>query len=268
MAREDTPMQTAPSKQGFSAVIRRALKKLQGEGIRGSLGIAAKNLVYHYRVWRDSGFDKSHGVRTSGYVYLEDLDIPSANKDQGVRYQPSSTMHFRAMLAHLPPNLERFTFIDFGCGRGRALLLALDYPFKAVIGVEFSPALQAEAQRNIELYQTDSRQCLRVEARLGDATSLSIPPGPLVVYFFDPFRNEVMRRVLANITDSYCKSPRKIFLLYYAPVHADMVLQTGIFHPLPTRPLPHDPALPRQYGFKMFGTRPTARDKMSQMVRS
>ena len=45
--------------------------------------------------------------------------------------------------------LRDFTFIDLGCGKGRVLLMASDYPFKKIIGVEFMPELHRAAQKNI-----------------------------------------------------------------------------------------------------------------------
>ena len=48
--------------------------------------------------------------------------------------------------------LGDFTFIDLGSGKGRVLLMASDYPFKKIIGVEFMPELHRAAQENITGY--------------------------------------------------------------------------------------------------------------------
>jgi len=48
----------------------------------------------------------------------------------------------------MPIDLSKFTFIDLGAGKGRALLMASDYLFQKIIGVEFMPELH-HARRKI-----------------------------------------------------------------------------------------------------------------------
>ncbi len=48
--------------------------------------------------------------------------------------------------------LQDFTFIDLGSGKGRVLLMASEYPFQKIIGVEFMPELHRAAQKNIAGY--------------------------------------------------------------------------------------------------------------------
>jgi SAM-dependent methyltransferase len=48
----------------------------------------------------------------------------------------------------LLPRISDRTFIDLGCGEGRALVIASEFPFRAIVGVELSPALCATATAN------------------------------------------------------------------------------------------------------------------------
>lgn len=41
-------------------------------------------------------------------------------------------------------------FLDYGSGKGRALIMAAQYPFRRILGVEFSPQLSLIASQNIE----------------------------------------------------------------------------------------------------------------------
>src|SRR5579864_7137056 len=59
--------------------------------------------------------------------------------------------------------LRDFTFIDLGSGKGRVLLMASDYPFKRIIGVEFMLELHRVAQKNIAGYSSDRQQCRQIE---------------------------------------------------------------------------------------------------------
>jgi SAM-dependent methyltransferase len=122
---------------------------------------------------------------------------------------------------------EDFVFIDFGSGKGRVLLLASEFPFKKIIGVEFSPKLHAIAQNNIRVYQSTTQQCKHVAAVCEDATSYALPIEPTVYYFFDPFRLPVMSVVIDNLRQSLQKHPRKIFLVYVNAELASTLDQAG-----------------------------------------
>jgi hypothetical protein len=52
-------------------------------------------------------------------------------------------------MAALPWRPEDFTVIDFGSGKGRALIVASECPFRRIIGVEFALELHRDAQQNI-----------------------------------------------------------------------------------------------------------------------
>jgi methylase of polypeptide subunit release factors len=52
-------------------------------------------------------------------------------------------------VASLDVEHKDFTFIDLGSGKGRALVLALSYPFRRVVGVEFALELHRVAEANL-----------------------------------------------------------------------------------------------------------------------
>ena len=101
---------------------------------------------------RADPFDEEHGTETSGIRHIASLDVlgsPSAR--YAVHYEPSSGQLVHAQLDKLTIDAARFTFTDFGSGKGRVLFIAAGLPFKAVIGVEFSRELHVIALRNIAL---------------------------------------------------------------------------------------------------------------------
>jgi predicted RNA methylase len=110
--------------------------------------------------------------------------------------------------------LQDFTFIDLGCGKGRVLLMASDYSFQRIIGVEFIPELHRAAQKNIAGYSSDRQRCRRIEAVCVDARDLQFPPGPLVVYLFNPFSEATFARVLEYLRESDEKMPRPVYIAY------------------------------------------------------
>lgn len=157
-------------------------------------------------------FDRRFGTDTSSFVELRDVHVDSGNKRYGERYQPSPVHSLRRLLKRLDIRHEDFAFVDFGSGKGRTLLVAGEFPFKQVRGVEFSEDLHRHAERNIQRYPR--RAAARVEAVHGDATTFTLPTDPLVAYFFNPFTRPVLESVLANIVASAAMVPRRIIVVY------------------------------------------------------
>src|SRR5689334_6318907 len=64
-------------------------------------------------------------------------------------YQPTEPELFHEMLSALQVNFADFTFIDLGSGKGRTLMMASDYPFRRIFGLELLPDLDRIAQENL-----------------------------------------------------------------------------------------------------------------------
>lgn len=179
-----------------------------------------------------SEFDRKFGVDTDGefggWTFLSDLNIPSPNWIEGHNYAGIEPERFFAIFEKLPTRFEDFVFIDFGSGKGRALLLASEYPFKKIIGIEFSPQLNAIANRNIALYASGTQKCRAIETVRMDFTQYFLPPEPLVLFFFDPCEARIFEQVMVNLRASWQKNPRPIYLVYVAPAE-EWILQSSGF---------------------------------------
>jgi hypothetical protein len=110
--------------------------------------------------------------------------------------------------------LQDFTFIDLGSGKGRALLMAAQYGFKKIVGVEFMPELHRAAQENIAKYASERQQCRQIESICMDARDFQFPPWPLVLYLFNPFSESTFIHVLDNLRRSLEQSARPIYIAY------------------------------------------------------
>jgi predicted RNA methylase len=116
-----------------------------------------------------------------------------------------------------------FTFVDLGSGKGRVLLMAAEYDFRRIIGVELLPELHAIALENVA---RDSR----IELILGDARDFAFPHEPLVVFFFNPFPVWILRTVLGNLQKSLKVARRPTFVVLHNPVYeAEMTTVNSIF---------------------------------------
>ena len=66
---------------------------------------------------------------------------------------------FREIINSLRIDFREFTFLDIGSGKGRALLLAAEYPFRRIVGVELMPELNSMAEENIRRFASQKRPC-------------------------------------------------------------------------------------------------------------
>jgi hypothetical protein len=121
---------------------------------------------------------------------------------------------FEQIMQAIPADFSQFTFLDLGSGKGRVLLMASDYPFQRIVGVEFMPDLHRAAQKNISSYSNDRRRCRQLEAVCMDAGDFQFPLGPLVVYLFNPFAEATFARVLENLRRSIEHTPRPVYIAY------------------------------------------------------
>lgn len=171
-------------------------------------------------VIQPSDFDLRYDVDTDGDIkgltYLSDLEIPSTNWIYGRNYAPIEPERFRAIFTDMEVGFQDFVFVDFGSGKGRALLLASEFPFKRVVGIEFSPELHHIAQENIRRYALH-RNSGPVESICADFLEFQIPSDPAVFYFFDPCEDPVLKKLLARIRESLLAAPRLAYLVYIAP---------------------------------------------------
>jgi SAM-dependent methyltransferase len=133
-------------------------------------------------------------------------------------YQPTEPSLFQEMMAALPIEFERFTFIDLGSGKGRTLLMASDYPFRKIVGVELLPELHEIARNNLVKYQNESQKCKALEAICDDAANFEFPSGQLVLYLFNPLPESGLRRVMANLENSLKVDRRPVYVLYHNPL--------------------------------------------------
>jgi SAM-dependent methyltransferase len=141
-------------------------------------------------------FDQLHQTDTSGHIPGELLATNSRSTLYADLY---NTAYFAISPSTLTQAIEQlslepalFTFIDLGCGKGRALLIARQYQFGYVLGVEISSALADIARTNVAAYSDTSIQT-------GDAATVLYPEGHLVVFLYHPFLALLLKKVLANL---------------------------------------------------------------------
>jgi hypothetical protein len=182
----------------------------------------------HERVL-DPSTERLYFKPTKDPVALNGLTIRGPNREHGHNYRPTPCSLFEWTIAAIDYDLSKLTFVDYGAGKGRVLLLASEHPFAAIGGIEFAEELHDDAVMNIAQYPRSRMKCRNVECVLEDASTLGPPEGESVNYFFNPFSRELFAEVLHNLVVSYRKRPRRLYLILIDPVATDLVDQSGVF---------------------------------------
>jgi hypothetical protein len=140
---------------------------------RGVLGTVSRTLLEqpsllrllrpsYYRAWTaeraaDATFDRTHSVDTGGRIHSAAMhDIESGNWVYSNNYTPTRVELLEQMIDAADIEPHRFSFIDYGSGKGRVLLLAARLPFRRVVGVEHSPTLHRIAEKNCATFDLRS----------------------------------------------------------------------------------------------------------------
>jgi len=188
-------------------------------------------LMLHDRVL-DPPVESLFFKATKDPVALAGLTIRGNNREHGHDYRPSPCSLFEWTVAAINYDLSRLTFVDYGAGKGRVLLLASQHPFQAIGGIEFAEELHDDATMNLAQFPRSRMKCRNVECVLDDAAALGPPEGESVHYFFNPFSREVFAEVLHNLVVSYRKRPRRLYLILIEPVATDLIDNSGVFQRL------------------------------------
>ena len=174
----------------------------------------------------DYWFDIKYGTNTTRWVNLNDLEVRSENKQRGMKYQPTFERPFRKLM-----NIVDFpsdsVFVDLGCGKGRVLMMASEYGFKRIVGVEFSRELCEDATRNLSIYRKKVGVDVDVDIVELDVVDYEIKDDENVFFMFNPFDEVVLNKVLTHINMSLEKRDRKIWLIYYNPLCGDIIEKQG-----------------------------------------
>jgi SAM-dependent methyltransferase len=171
---------------------------------------------------------------TGGYLGPEELVRGRENDalNHGYSAIAPSVFHeacrrWRETLPEVSGRVEAYSFVDVGAGKGRALLLAAEFPFRKVIGVELSEELARTAQKNVARWSRVTRPKTKIRVVLGDAAKFRWPRTPLLVYLYNPFACTLVAQMAENLAAA--SGSGLVDLLYVNPTCTDTLTSQGLF---------------------------------------
>ena len=182
--------------------------------------------------------DRAYGVDTAGAIPPWLLGSGSASDPHVSPYVGCQPSCLRAALSFLGDDVDGATFVDLGCGKGRAMLVASEYPFHAIVGVEMSPGLCEVARRNLAAVRARGSLPKTLSVTCGDAIGFQYPPGALVIFFYQSFGLPVLRRALDAI--EAIDAHEHLYFVYENPVHGEELDRRQTFERWFARTVPAD----------------------------
>ncbi len=167
-----------------------------------------------------------------GEIVLQGLALrTAANYEASAAFNsgitPSKTFHWT--MAALGLDFGHYHFVDIGSGWGSIVLLAAGYPFRSVTGIEFAQELHEKASANLNWARANGLiMRSAVELRNESALEIDLPAGPILMFTFNPFREQVMRPFLERIDASVRHNPRPVILIYVNPAEAHLLARPGV----------------------------------------
>jgi len=207
---------------------------LEQRGLIGTLTSVASSLRRKLRrpeTRAPHPFDLQNGVITDGVIPGHDLAVGHSNDRFIAGYAAIPPSRFRGAMekwqaSGLRHAVEEYTFIDFGCGKGRATLLASELRFREVVGVELNPALAEIARANAAVWNAAGKAKCKIRIVSGDALELEWPEGPCLVYLYNPFGEQVMRRLVEKIKSRFSAKPEDLEIVYQKPEQASVFAES------------------------------------------
>jgi len=177
------------------------------------------------KVGHELAMERRLGIRTAHRGFSPPGSrLGDASPSQPLRYEALEEVE-RDIVRR---GLRLDSFVDLGCGRGRALAVLSKLPWSEMVGVEVDPAMAELARANVRALPDGWKQARRIEVVEQDAADWGVDSASAVVLLFNPFGEPTLRTVLTRLTEGLLASGRtegRVDLYYAAPVHHRVVLE-------------------------------------------
>jgi len=160
-------------------------------------------------------FDRLYGVQTSRILSLHATSVERSTADRATRYAPVNAWALRRLFRtlKLPKSLR---FVDIGSGLGRACLLASEYGFAHVTGIDIVPEFCQLARKNAAAFRSKVRNSTPIDILNTDALEYSRTSSDDVFFMYKPFTSSsgLLDIVLDNLERRAKQLERDLTIIY------------------------------------------------------
>src|SRR6266851_4960833 len=179
-------------------------------------------------------FDERYGVDTGGLIGGGELRSGHRHDVFNTAYYGMAPSRFQWVMEQwiadqTHAGLEDYSFVDLGCGKGRVVMMASEFGFREVVGVELHASLAGVAEANVAAWTAARRAVCPVRIVCRDATEFVFPDGPCLLYLFNPFAAPVMKRLVEGIEADFAGRRGMLDLIYFNPESGQLLEEHGGF---------------------------------------
>jgi SAM-dependent methyltransferase len=202
---------------------KRLLALSRNAGFKSTLTFLASTLDDRYL----RSFDREYHVHTSGFIDLAQTSFTRSRLDDATLYGPVNGWAFRRLLQQLHlPREQRF--VDLGCGLGRACILAAEYGFERVTGIDLATDLCAQARANIAASRIPPQARSAITVLAMDALNYCERSDDDIFFMYRPFERDFFSRILSTMKARARARQRQLTVIYTERV----ALPGSFFHML------------------------------------
>ncbi len=179
-----------------------------------------------FTIYHEIKGEKKYRLNTIQLDRLKTISIKGENLKHSSIYQGCNYYILEKCFNYLLSINANKNIVDFGCGKGRAMVVAAHYGFDNITGIDFAKSLCNAAEQNIKscklLYPS-----IEFKIICDDVANYKIKNSTNVFFFFNPFDEVVMLKVVKNILASLKEKLRKVYIMYVNPVHKEIFESAG-----------------------------------------
>ena len=168
--------------------------------------------------------ERKYNIRTTGYDTLKHVARKGIDTSHATIYMPAGYYMLEKLLGEINTLPHNKHFLDIGCGKGRAMVVAAHYGFTHISGIDFSKEFCLHTE---SLMKQLTFQPLTTAVHHCDAFYYRIPKDIEVIFLFNPFDDVMMSGVVENILISQEERNRDIYVIYLNPQQKILFTEAG-----------------------------------------
>lgn len=163
--------------------------------------------------------EHEYGIDLAGRIDTKDFDYRSKDATASGASRQMSLYDLCTV-----PGVIQQPVLDYGCGKGAAMVIMRAAAITDVDGIEKSQSISNTAKANLKVLGETEMKVIT-----GDAAEFECIDRYNTFYFYDPFRGETFRKVMDNIENSVRRRNRIVKIVYANPWMHKEVERNGIF---------------------------------------
>ena len=193
----------------FRTAVRRTFGLLCENGPLKTVVVAAAKIDDQYL----KCFDRKYNIATSGHVELSDTSFDPTKLSRATSYGPVNGWGLQGLLRQL--NLPKSShFVDLGSGLGRPCVIAANYGFEKVTGVELAPELHSAALRNVKNSKLSPAQKQAIHLVHGDVLEYCDHTEGDIFFIFRAFSPDFYGVVRSKLAERAALQKKILTIIY------------------------------------------------------